>query len=148
MPSNQDGRAHTALIFASLCLHRHIRSWHNTHTPVPSLSPPPDSPPQLCKQLQLSHLIDSRSLSPPHLLIPSLSQSLLLLAVTAAPSLSLSEPPGSECLPCVHSLSFCLFRMNLHTQTHVKGVSPQVVYHVKIYFHPKVHGKQSVFSEI
>lgn len=88
MPSNQNERAHTAL---SLCLYRHIHSWHNTHTLVPSRSPPPDSPPQLCKQLQLSHLIDSRSLSPP-----------------SPHPLTLSEPPpppSCHCCPLALSLN-------------------------------------------
>lgn len=58
-------------------LYKRIHSWHNIYTPVPFLASLPDSLPQLCKQLQLSHLIDSR-LSP-------------------HPS-TLSEPPP----PCCH----------------------------------------------
>lgn len=51
-----------------------VHSWPNIHTLVPFLASLSDSLPQLCKQLQPSHLIDSRH--------PS---TLLLFAVTVAP---------------------------------------------------------------
>lgn len=86
------------LFLRALFLCGHALWWHNTHKPVPSFASLPDSPPQLCKQLQFSRLIDSR-----FPLNALLSLSLLLTAVTAAlPSLHHFGPSGFCCLPNTH----------------------------------------------
>lgn len=66
-----------AYTFECLCLYKYMHSWHRTHTLVPFLAFLSDSPPQLCKQLRLSHLIDSRF--PPHPFTLWASSSLLSL---------------------------------------------------------------------
>lgn len=78
------GLLYAAVTFVCSCLYECIHSWHNTHTLVPFLASLPDSLPQLCKQLQLSLLIDSRLF--PH---PS--------------TLSETPPPPPHCCHCCPS---------------------------------------------
>lgn len=91
--------ANCALLLRLMCQYlQRVHSRPNIHTLVPFLASLSDSLPQLCKQLQPSHLIDSRH--------PS---ALLLFAVTVAPPLvHLPGLSGSQRLThilstlCVH----------------------------------------------